>query len=243
MRAYHRRWMEACPSPPVGIGAATPGRQSGKTMRQSILAIMLIALPVAIFSLGYRYVAPSVMAAQPVASLGDLADLQTITADTKRLVDSGDLAGAERRITDFETAWDEGEATMRPLNKAAWGKIDSAADGAIGALRATSPDAAAVVVALDGLGAALADPYGGAAAGTGAPEQVAGIAVEDETGHAIPCEEMLKALRDGLARAAPAQVVADQLRVLQDKATERCNADDDRNADTFAAQALSLLSN
>lgn len=73
--------------------------------------------------------------------LGDLAAFETIAKDTLVLVDKGDLKGAEKRITDFETAWDQAQPTLRPKDKGEWGVIDDAADAAIGSLRASSPDA------------------------------------------------------------------------------------------------------
>ncbi len=69
---------------------------------------------------------------------------------------------------------------------------------------------------------------------------VSGIAVTDETGRALPCEVMLKTLREALAAKPPA-AAATQVSDLQAKALERCNADDDRNADAFTAQALALV--
>ena len=70
---------------------------------------------------------------------------------------------------------------------------------------------------------------------------VAGIAVTDDTGRALPCEVMLGTLRDGLAAKAPTGAAATRVADLQARALERCNADDDRNADAFTAQALALV--
>lgn len=82
--------------------------------------------------------ATSAMAA---GKLGDLSSFETIANDTLVLVDKGDLKGAERRITDFETAWDQAEKKLYRKNKAEWSVIDDAADAAIESLRARSPDA------------------------------------------------------------------------------------------------------
>lgn len=70
--------------------------------------------------------------------------------------------------------------------------------------------------------------------------KVGGILVTDETGHPLPCEAMLQQVRDKEASGA---VAADPAAVedLVAKATERCNADDDRNSDAFSAKALKAL--
>jgi hypothetical protein len=51
---------------------------------------------------------------------------------------------------------------------------------------------------------------------------------------------MLTDLRDGIT-AGRGTASAAQIADLQAKALERCNADDDRRADDFSAQALALL--
>ena len=71
---------------------------------------------------------------------------------------------------------------------------------------------------------------------------VAGIAVTDANGRALPCEVMLKSVTDGLASAKLSDAENSAVVDLQTKATERCNADDDQHADTFSAQALALVS-
>ena len=70
--------------------------------------------------------------------------------------------------------------------------------------------------------------------------EVEGILVSDETGHPLPCEEMIQQVTDSQASGA---VAADPAAVedLVAKATERCNADDDRNSDAFSAKALKAL--
>jgi hypothetical protein len=100
----------------------------------------------------------SAVAATMVSDLGDLSDFKTIARDTLALVTKGDLAKAEKRITDFETAWDAREPTLYALNKAEWGVIDDAADAAIGSLRRSSPDASEAEQAVTGLLNALDDP-------------------------------------------------------------------------------------
>ncbi len=42
---------------------------------------------------------------------------ETIAADTLVLVDEGNMKAAEKRITDFETAWDEAEPSLYPKDR------------------------------------------------------------------------------------------------------------------------------
>ena len=209
-------------------------------MKQILLATALIALPVAVFTAFEVFLAPApaIAATATADPLGDLSAMKTIVSDVETIVATGDLTKAEVRITDFETAWDDAAATMRPMDTNAWGNVDSAADTALSALRSGSPDAATVTAALAGLADSLDNPSG-AALVTGAVTLVSGIAVTDEAGRALPCETMLKQVADGLAAStlADLQPVVD----LQTKALERCNADDDTRADGFSAQALGLL--
>ncbi len=209
-------------------------------MKQFLLAVVLVAVPIAIFAAARSYLPASAAPAATVASLGDLTAMEAIVTDVQSLAAKGDLPAAKARIADLETAWDDAEPTLHPVNPEAWGMVDGAADAALTALRASAPDAAEVAATLTALNAALADPTAGAD-GSGTAAMVAGIAVTDANGHPIPCEDMLGQAKAGLpaiaADAAKTAAVTD----LITKATERCNADDDRNADAFSAQALAAL--
>jgi hypothetical protein len=126
-------------------------------MKQILLALFLIVVPVAGFSTFEVYFnSGSAMAGQP--PLGDLSAMLAAVKDTQALADKGDMVAAEKRITDFETLWDDGEPTLRPMNKDAWSNVDSASDGALKALRSKTPDAAKIKTKLDALAAALTDP-------------------------------------------------------------------------------------
>lgn len=216
-------------------------------MKQLLLATALIAVPVIVFSGVEHYVIgpkPANTTVQtatlsPAASLGDMSAFAAIVSDTQKIAASGDRTAAEKRITDLETAWDEQAKALRAQAPVLWGNVDASADAAFSALRAKTPDAARVETALNDLQATLADPSMGATEG-GAAQTQNGIAVTDAAGHLLPCEAMLSDLRDGIA-AGRASASAQQITDLQTKATERCNADDDRRADDFSAQALALL--
>ncbi len=205
-------------------------------MKQFFLAMALIAVPVASFAAFQVYFAP---ARPSETSLGDLSGLAAIVADVQTIAKTGDLAAGEKRITDFETEWDARESGMRPLNEAAWGRIDDAADAALHALRQAAPEPQKVTETLDALVALLDNPYGSGEAAAGL-KTVAGIPVSDGSGHPLACEDMVKALQGALdAGTIPADKKA-AAADFQAKAIERCNADDDAHADAFSAQGLAL---
>lgn len=124
-------------------------------LKHVLLAIVLIAVPVAGFTGFQVYARTSVVAD---SGLGDLSPLKAIIADVQALAAKGDLAGAAKRITDWESAWDAGETAIRPLNKSYWSNIDDASDAALKALRAPKPSTDEVTKTLAALMAALTDP-------------------------------------------------------------------------------------
>jgi hypothetical protein len=212
-------------------------------MKQILLALVLIAAPVAIFFAGNTYLVPhsAEAAAKASQSLGDLSALKTIINDVDKIANTGDMVAAEKRITDFESAWDDAQPKLQALNGEAWGVVDGAADKALKALRAKSPDAAKVAETLTALSAALDNPDGAPAA-AGGELKVSGIIVSDANGHALPCEVMIKSLKEAIATNKIAQANSDAANDFVAKALERCNADDDTHADEFSAQGLALAS-
>ena len=215
-------------------------------MKQILLATALIALPVAAFTAFQIYAtAPAAVASTaPVATdpLGDLSAMKKIISDTETIGATGDFVAAEKRITDFETAWDDAAGKLRAMDSNAWGNVDQASDAALDALRASAPVAADVTATLATLAASLDAP---ATAPGQAPAagitMVSGIAVTDDAGRALPCEVMLKDVASGLATTTLAAADKASATDFQTKALERCNADDDARADGFSAQALALL--
>lgn len=124
-------------------------------MKQLLLALVLIAVPVTAFTGFQVYARTTTVTA---SGLGDLTSFEAIIADVQSLASKGDLAGAAKRITDYETAWDSGQTAIRPLNQTYWGNIDAASDAAIKALRASNPSSDKVSSTLAALMAELRDP-------------------------------------------------------------------------------------
>jgi hypothetical protein len=76
---------------------------------------------------------------------------RTITQDTLDLVGSGDESGAKSRVTDLESAWDDDQGTLQPLDCQAWTFVDQQIDPVLSAVRDSSPDQAAEEKALNTL--------------------------------------------------------------------------------------------
>jgi len=124
-------------------------------MRQIFLAVALIAAPVAAFT-GFELYANTAPAY--TAGLGDLSSFKAVVADVQGFAAKGNLAGAAKRITDYETAWDQAETAIRPLDQNSWNNIDAASDAALKALRQSSPSADTVTKTLAALMTVLDNP-------------------------------------------------------------------------------------
>ncbi|TPK85739.1 hypothetical protein FJ936_09400 [Mesorhizobium sp. B2-4-13] len=77
------------------------------------------------------------------------------------------------------------------------------------------------------------------------PLAIATIAVANPLSSAIaaptPCETVLKDLRVAEATAKLGDADKNKVSELETKGIERCNADDDKRADGFFAQAMKIL--
>ena len=125
-------------------------------MKRLIFASLLSAFAVTCSAAGFT--ALMSVEAEAAGPLGDLSPLMTIVTDVQTIAKTGDFTAAEKRITDFETLWDDDEATMKPMNKKAWHHVDDAADAALKALRTKKPDASEVSDTLSALATALGNP-------------------------------------------------------------------------------------
>ena len=205
-------------------------------MKQAFLAILLIAIPVAAFTAFQIYRGGT---SEAEGSLGDLSSFKAIVADVQAIAATGDLAAAERRITDFETRVGRCRKPAASAGAKQLGQCRPGCRRGFHAIRAAAPSADVVGATLTALAATLDDP--GPRAGTSRTATlVAGIQVSDESGHAIPCEEMIARLRGAIDKARVGPVDRAAASDLLSKATERCNADDDRHADEFSARGLAL---
>jgi uncharacterized membrane-anchored protein len=81
----------------------------------------------------------------------EIAKFRTITADTLAKLNSGNQQAATTRVTGLETAWDDGQPTLEPKSEQSWHFLDSEIDQVLTALRASNPDKATEVKALNTL--------------------------------------------------------------------------------------------
>ncbi|MGX9791569.1 COG4705 family protein [Mycobacterium sp. MMS18-G62] len=70
----------------------------------------------------------------------EMTKFRIIAQDTLAKVQAGDQTAATTRITDLETAWDDDEATLRPMDETAWHALDVQIDSVLHAVRASQPD-------------------------------------------------------------------------------------------------------
>jgi hypothetical protein len=202
-------------------------------MKMLLVALALLSMPMAASP---WLITPS-YAAATATEFGDLSVLRTIATDTLDLVAKGDMAAATARITDFETAWDADASRLRVLSADKWGVIDDASDAAITSLRASPLLAADATAAVTALIAALDNPT------MPATRVGAATAVTDANGRPLPCEDLLADVRATTAAVVVSDADKPKLDDLTNKGLERCNADDDKRADDFFAQALALMDN
>ena len=85
----------------------------------------------------------------------EVAKFRTIAQDTLAKVRAGDQTGATARIKDLETAWDDDQATLQPLDDTAWHVLDGRIDSVLKAVRASQPDPATETQTLTALLTAL----------------------------------------------------------------------------------------
>jgi uncharacterized membrane-anchored protein len=70
----------------------------------------------------------------------EVTKFRTITQDTLAKIQAADQAGATARIKDLETAWDDDQATLQPMDPTGWTVLDGQIDDVLHALRASNPD-------------------------------------------------------------------------------------------------------
>jgi hypothetical protein len=124
-------------------------------MKKLLMTLALFVFPLA--------AAPSVLVQPALAvvaksKLGDLSDMRKIVADTLTLVEAGQIKKAVKRITDYETAWDNNAKKLRKLDTVTWRKLDEASDVALSTVRYPSATSVEMKKDLSDLIALLDNP-------------------------------------------------------------------------------------
>jgi uncharacterized membrane-anchored protein len=150
----------------TGVAAARPAREHVMLGYYAVVAAAAAGLLV--WAAGQPHAAPASASEEeggsPAASaslspgqagaafpLAEVDKFRTITADTLAKVDAGDQTAAIARIKDLETAWDDDQTTLQPMNPDIWTTLDGQIDTALHAVRAGNPDPATERQALDAL--------------------------------------------------------------------------------------------
>lgn len=127
-----------------------------------VVSLIVLASTVAYHDRRLELQAPLPSTAAPVTGgsahtspLGDLSTFRTITQDTLDLLNAGKRSGATTRIGDLEYEWDKAQARLKPMDTAAWTKVDGKIDTVLRELRAVSPNMATEKSALQALLAVL----------------------------------------------------------------------------------------
>jgi uncharacterized membrane-anchored protein len=81
----------------------------------------------------------------------EITKFRTITADTLSSVQAGDQAAARARVKDLESAWDDDQATLQPMDESAWHVLDGQIDSVLKSLRASQPDPSSETQTLNAL--------------------------------------------------------------------------------------------
>lgn len=121
-----------------------------KRIALAVVAIASLGLPMLAESTALAATATTKPATAAVKKqpLGDISKFRTITADTLAYAQKGDLKKAEKRVTDMETKWDAYANALQKKDKAQWTKLDLALDRVLKELRASKPNAATSVPAI-----------------------------------------------------------------------------------------------
>jgi hypothetical protein len=105
-------------------------------------------------TLGNQKSQPQTQAPSSVSTtkpLGDLSAFRKVAEDMLRRVHAGDMSGAKSRAGDLETAWDNAQARLRPMNPEKWTLMDNAIDDVLKKVRSTQQNGAESGTSLESL--------------------------------------------------------------------------------------------
>lgn len=123
-----------------------------KPLASTLLCVALVTAPGLVAAQGQT---GSMAPAAATSPLGDLSEYRTIAEDALKLAKGGDIAGAHKRLKEFETVWDNHEDSNKKKSYNRWKGIDNQLDFTLDKLGAKKPDQAACEKALENLIAKL----------------------------------------------------------------------------------------
>ena len=83
--------------------------------------------------------------------LGDLSSFRKIAEELLQKVNAKDMTAAKSKATELETAWDDAQAKLRPMNAEKWTQMDTAIDDVLKKVRSPQPDVAAETASINSL--------------------------------------------------------------------------------------------
>ena len=124
------------------------GQTSSGESLQSFISVM--------DNLGKQTSKPPTTAAKPTVAdsakpLGDLSAFRKIAEEMLQKVNAKDSPAAKSKAAELETAWDNAQAKLRPMNPEKWTQMDNAIDDVLKKARAAQPDATANAASINSL--------------------------------------------------------------------------------------------
>lgn len=83
--------------------------------------------------------------------LGDLSTFRKIAEEMLQKVNAKDMNAAKSKAAGLETAWDDAQTKLRPMNPEKWTQMDNAIDDVLKKARAAQPDASANAASINSL--------------------------------------------------------------------------------------------
>ncbi len=116
-----------------------------------VLAVLMIAAGSGYYWRSTTIRNQAIANASPTAPLGDLSAFRLIAEDTLGLVRAGKMSDAKSRVGDLESAWDNAQAQLRPMNRDKWSSVDHSIDDVLRKLRAVRQESASCGASLESL--------------------------------------------------------------------------------------------
>ena len=134
--------------------------EKSKNAFGQLVVVVVLILAVSIGGYYFRHqqlqqqIVPATTSGAGTAQTGPLGDLSNFTSLSQATLDSvtaGDWATANAHVNDIESAWDNGQARLKPMNTTKWNQIDGDLDKVFREVRAVHPNQQTAATALQTL--------------------------------------------------------------------------------------------